>query len=123
MALDDVFGEQARLFPAEPLQLDLRRRAQRLHGSDELEVTRVEVLTAGARGHQETRPGFGAQQVVNDLERLDVAPLNVLDNEQQRHSGPEDRPGRRREQPLALLVLGQRPRRRKPGHLGGQLGE
>jgi hypothetical protein len=60
---------------------------------------------------------------VKELERLEVAPLNVLGHEQQRHSDPQHRPRRGREQPLALLVLGQRLGRGKSGYLSEQFGE
>ena len=57
------------------------------------------------------------------MQRLAVAPVEVVGDEQERPPGREDRPGDGVEQPLPLLALGQRLRARETGHRRQQFGE
>ena len=52
---------------------------------------------------------------MQELQRRDVEPVQVVGDQQQRRPGSQQRPGERREQALALLGLGQRfgPRHRR----------
>ncbi len=63
------------------------------------------------------------QQVVQPLQCVAVAPLQIVDQEQQRSPALEHRPGQCLEQPLALVSLAHRPRPRQTGSLGQQLGQ
>ena len=83
----------------------------------------VDLLAPRRRGHEQPRAGLGAHEVVQELERLKVAPLHVVGDQQQRRGGGEERPGDRVEEPLAVLALGQRLGGREVGPLGEQLGQ
>jgi hypothetical protein len=51
--------------------------------------------------------GFDAEQVVEELQRLAVAPLQVVGDKQDRSSRSKQRPSQGIEQPLPLVVLGK----------------
>jgi len=68
------------------LELELGDGAERVQGGYHLphRAAGVELLAPGSRRYQEAAFGLCSQQVVDELERLDVAPLEVLGDEQER---------------------------------------
>ena len=83
----------------------------------------VELLRTRGPEDEQSRSGFEPAQEVEPLDRLAVAPLQVVDEEEQGRRSREHRPGQALEeaQPVAELRHGGGPRQAGPG--GEQLGQ
>src|SRR5262249_10224994 len=111
---DDPLGANGRLLPGEPTEGALGQAAPGPPpGPTVVPGMAMGDVLAPCRGRDE-QAGFrlGSQEIVEELQRFAVPPLEVIGYEQERPPGREDRPGDRVEQPLSLLALGQRLRAR-----------
>ena len=125
LAARDAAGQCFGLVAVQRTQLELDRLAAR-SGRAQQRMHRVlgaELLGARRRDDEQRRPRLRAQQVVQPAERLGVAPLHVVDREQQRPALCDDGARQRVQQPRAFPVRGQRRRGRELGPLGEQLGQ
>ena len=104
----------------EAVELDLLDPFERAQTGHEL-VQPVRVLRARGRSYEQPRVRLAAQQVVEELERLLIGPMQIVGDEEDRRGGGQERPRDRVEQPLALLVGGQRLRH--AGDLGQDAAE
>jgi hypothetical protein len=121
----DLGGQLGRLRRVEGLEGDLGelRRAPQVPQERGERVSGVELLRARGPEHEQARLAIEPGEEVEPLGRLTVAPLQVVEDEQQRRRGREHRPRQALEeaQPVAELRERRGPRQAGPG--GQQLGE
>jgi hypothetical protein len=117
-------GQHERLLARQASQLDLVEPPGRAQRGHQLRELAVDLLAARGRRHEQRRVGGAAQQVMDELERLAVGPVQVVGHEQQGGAGAHDGGGERVEQAPALLALGQRlGRQHDLRQHAGQLGQ
>ena len=112
----DAAGERGGLGRVKGSQLDrgeLTRELQLRHEAGQ-GVPAVEPF--GARGTRDEQPGVTveAKQEVQPLQRVEVAPLEIVEHQQQRPVGGHDGTGKRFEEHAPLPVLDAS---RGPGHI------
>ncbi len=79
------------------------------------------LLGAGGADDEQPRPRIEAQEVVQPLQRFLVAPLQIVDQQQQRLACLQNCTGQALEESLAWPILGQRLRVGQVWALGQQL--
>jgi hypothetical protein len=106
-AAGQPLGQRRRLLPAEPGQLQLGHTLQRPQSRHQVvgRMRRVDLLPPGGGRHQQPRPWLQPQEIVEELQRLAVAPLQVVGNQQQRPLRREDARGEGIEQPPARIAV------------------
>jgi hypothetical protein len=82
----------------------------------------LQLFVPRCRSDEQGRVGLGAKEVVQELQRLAVGPLQIVRDEEDGRAGHEDGVDERVEEPLPLLALRQ-PRRRRKIELTRELGE
>ena len=121
----DLGGQLRRLRRVQRLEGDLGelRCAPQVPEERRERVRGVELLRTRGPEDEQARLGIEPGQEMEPLEGLAVAPLQVVDEEQQRRRSRERRPGQALEeaQPVAELRHGRGPRQARPG--GQQLGQ
>ena len=80
-----------------PPEIDLGEAIQHLQPGDEIVqgMLLVHLLAPRRRHHEQMGCRLDAQEVVEELQRLPVVPVQVVRDEQERPTGHEDRPGDR----------------------------
>jgi hypothetical protein len=123
--VSDLGGQLRRLRRVQRLEDDLGelRSAPQLLEEGRERVRGVELLRARGPEDEQARFGVEPEEEAKPLEGLAVAPLQVVDQEQQGWRSRERRPGQTLEeaQPVADLRHGRGPRQIRPG--GQQLGQ
>lgn len=105
--------------------MDFSATVQGVQTSKEIvqRVLRVHILTPGRRRHEQPGFRFSAEQVVEEVQRLAIAPLEVVGNEEEwgPRRGGDSIDGV--EESLPLVTLRQRLRPRQARHRGEEFGE
>jgi hypothetical protein len=119
----DSLRERSRLLAAEPLELHLGESVERPQPHDQVveDVVVIDLLSPGRRRHHEPSVRVDSEQVVEELHCLSVAPLEVVDHEQDRANRGKDCRRQSVQQPPPLVAGWERLGTREAGDFGEEL--
>ena len=120
----EVLGERCCSIPVEPTKRDLNDGVERLKPRDERAewVTGTDLAVSHRTDEHQACCRLEPHQEVEELQCLDIAPLEIVNDEGEHLSGLGERPSERFEQPPPRRIIAV-PLRRGRFHLINQLGK